>query len=126
MGRLGASALPRGHQAGSCQSAGLSWSLHACIRSHPPNSQHCRCSRPLQGGETEVGKAGGSVAPSTGQWEGWDWSQNPWEGGAPRAKPAECREGAGLPPPRRGSGLHRALQLHTFPTVPLSSPPPPL
>ena len=33
MGRLRASALPRGRQAGSCQSAGLSWSLHACI--HP-------------------------------------------------------------------------------------------
>lgn len=40
----------------------------------------------------------------------------------PEQSRAECR-GAGLPPPRRGSGSHRALQLHTFPTAPLSSPP---
>lgn len=49
MGRLRASALPRGRQAGSCQRAGLSWSLHTCIRSHPHNSQHGRCSRPASG-----------------------------------------------------------------------------
>lgn len=125
MGRLRASALPRGRQAGSCQRAGLSWSLHTCIRSHPHNSQHGRCSRPLQGGESEVGKAGGSVAPSTGQWEGRDWSQNPWEGGAPRAKPGGMQGGGGpaptpqrlgLPPRPPASHLSHGPPLVTAPT----------
>lgn len=56
-------------------------------------------SAPLQGGETEVGKASGPVAPSTGQWEGGTWSQNRGKEARPSKAWRNAGRRRGLPPP---------------------------
>lgn len=116
MGRLEASAPPRGCQAGSCQNAGLSWSLHACIQSHLHDSQPGWCSRPRF--REEKPRWGWLVA----QWRPAQASGRVGPGARTRGKEArseqsrgECREVASSftplpwPPSRHHPPLCRRL-----------------
>lgn len=124
MGRLGASAPPRGRQAGSCQNAGLSWSLHACIRSHPHDSQPGWCSRPRF--REEKPRWGRPVA----QWRPAQASGRVGPGARTRGKEArpeqsraECREGAG-PAPTPADARSAPSSFTPFPWPPSRHHPP--